>query len=1255
MPSTNTEAILGQQVRIGTLTSVAQEIVADAEGGTPGYICFTTAYMLVEARRDSSISSAYAAAAMILPDGVPVAWCLHALGHPQAECISGPRLTPLLLQEAARRDVSVGFYGGRPETLSQMIENLRRDLPTLKIDYVYSPPFRALSPTERQTDRDEIMARGVQLLFVGLGSPKQDLWMQENTSDLPLVSLGVGAAFEFLSGEKYLPPLWIQRLGLTWLIRLCQEPRRLLRRNLYSPIFVLLFLKQCLWQHRSFARAIWKWLLYSPESVTAQPEHDTPISLSSDPHRDARSGSVLVVGPGVRGRGGIATVIQRHAETETWSRRRLRWLSTFDDRSTLHKLGAALAAYLAAPVLLVRAEMVHVHLAAQTSVLRKLPIVAMARLLARPVIVHIHAPSEESFFSSTPRWARRFLFKSAARVVVLSQSWASIVHAHEPSSHIVVMANPVRDFDAAPRHSGAPQVVFFAGKLDARKGYADLLTAAAEVLRQSPEVTFRFAGHGEVPQARAIAAELGIAAHVEFLGWLDTPALDQAYAEAIVFALPSYAEGVPMSVLEAMSHGVPVICTPVGGLPELIDDGINGLFVNPGDTKSLAQRLVQLLHDPAQAAAIGAAGRVTVRQTCSLAQPLRRTRVPVRRCSVRVRLLPRRPSACRNFPHPLSDRNWRNQVTAQLRLAAHAVLVWSTLSLGIAARGQTTPPKPHRQDRGDFRLTGLHSPAVVSGSIFVEAPDLPPGSAVRYLLDDQACSAATDPPYAIAPFGGLSLNSLPPGIHHLRAEATLSNGTTLRSDDLILDVVPSINHRFSSALTPYANQPSAQSRDLRSILRDTSTPGVTLPAAEARVRRKVLAMYLNWGIDPSLDGGNDQSDVLRALHPTAWAASAGGLGREPLSLQFSVDAPFYQAIPKRWPRVLLPAGYLHNVQLNTTEEGDGIGFGESVADARDAEREVQSQWYDNTATRRVFSYRLSPDWPRRLPWQPAGDRHMIFVDPVEKTFVSGYKTSPNANTGGAQALYASSPVKLETLGDQGGSIAAGFAELPAMLQPGEATDRARPIRHALGGSVSRAWAARVYPASAWDTNVKTSGDSCTGKGYTNTGLVPYGGVIQLDPDLDLTALGLTLPRPPHPAGHPNLRLLRRGLRLLRLRHLHRRLRSRTEPLRRAVGLQPPRNRRPERNPQCPRNQQALRGRTVDEEAIEPCTCNNAVRSTSLGPLYWKTLSEPLYRHSDDPSRRSAGPGCGRSRGRAPRTGGPGGRPEYGHPPDPLSP
>jgi hypothetical protein len=226
---------------------------------------------------------------------------------------------------------------------------------------------------------------------------------------------------------------------------------------------------------------------------------------------------------------------------------------------------------------------------------------------------------------------------------------------------------------------------------------------------------------------------------------------------------------------------------------------------------------------------------------------------------------------------------------------------------------------------------------------------------------------------------------------------------------------------------------------------------------------------------------------------------------------FSADAPFYHPIPANWPRVVIPAGYFHHVQLSTPRDGDGIGYGQVTAAATDPQLIVKSQWHANAATHREFGFRMPVSWAKSLPTQAVGDSHMVFMDPVARTFVSSYKTSINPETGAPIALYAGSPTAFNTLGDHGGSTASGFAELPLLIQHGEATNPTEPIAHAIGGPLGRTWAARVYPATAWDSGIKTSTNSCTHNGLTNTGLIPYGGVIQLDPNLDLASLHLSLP------------------------------------------------------------------------------------------------------------------------------------------------
>lgn len=434
-------------------------------------------------------------------------------------------------------------------------------------------------------------------------------------------------------------------------------------------------------------------------------------------------------------------------------------------------------------------------------------------------------------------------------------------------------------------------------------------------------------------------------------------------------------------------------------------------------------------------------------------------------------------------------------------------------SSGDSSSSPTTPSA----SVSSFTLAGLQSPATVSDSIFISASGLPSTASVSYYIDNVLRSTETTAPFWMGGVSGSSpqgfnVDGLSAGEHVLHATATLADGSSVSSNDVTLNVVPSINSQFSGSLTPYANQPSAQQTSPSTLLANVSTSGASLSATELATRQAVMAMYLNWGIDPSIDAANDESNVLADLAPKSWQAPASGVSANSLlSMSFSPDAPYYHAIPTAWPKVQLPSGYIKQLQVNAAQGGDGIGYGETVASASDPQLTVTSEWYSEASTLRTFPFRMKKDWTTSIPSLDAGDKHVLFVDPTTNTFVSTYMTSLNQQTGGPNALYASSPTSFNSLGDSGGSTAAKFAELPVMIQPGEATNPNQPIQHAIGGPVERTWAARVFPATARDAGMMQQTNPCSNSGYTNTGLVPYGGVIQLDPKIDLTKLSLSLP------------------------------------------------------------------------------------------------------------------------------------------------
>jgi N-acetylglucosaminyldiphosphoundecaprenol N-acetyl-beta-D-mannosaminyltransferase len=226
------------------------QILDWAAAGESRYVCVATVNNLIEGVDDPRYNALMEAADLVTPDGMPLVWGLRLLGVPDASRVYGPDLTPLVCEAAARRGIPVGFYGGQDDVLDDLAAALTARYPGLRIAYRWSPPFRPLTAEEEAQVTDELVRSGTRVLFVGLGTPKQERWMADHKG-LPMVMLGVGAAFDFLSGRKRQAPSALQRLGLEWLYRLVHEPRRLWKRYLYrNPRFVALFAAQLLRQRQ---------------------------------------------------------------------------------------------------------------------------------------------------------------------------------------------------------------------------------------------------------------------------------------------------------------------------------------------------------------------------------------------------------------------------------------------------------------------------------------------------------------------------------------------------------------------------------------------------------------------------------------------------------------------------------------------------------------------------------------------------------------------------------------------------------------------------------------------------------------------------------------------------------------------------------------------------------------------------------------------------------------------------------------------
>jgi glycosyltransferase involved in cell wall biosynthesis len=320
-------------------------------------------------------------------------------------------------------------------------------------------------------------------------------------------------------------------------------------------------------------------------------------------------------------RGSIAAVVETYRANGLFKRWPVDYLATHGDVGLIENVKLALGALRRFAVLLARHHrlVLHAHCTSGAGFWRDAIFVGLALAARCPVILQLHGSGFERFHdraNGPARAAIRFLLEHAACVVVASESLRAWTRGIARDAHAVCVPNPV-PASSVQRQADGHQLVLFLGRLEARKGVFDLLDAVAGLRATVPAqfsgLRLVCAGEGDRAAVARYAEQLGIADAVKFTGWVGPSGKRALLEHAAVLALPSYDEALPMSVLEAMSAGVPVVVSPVGGLPEVVVDGVSGHLVAPGDTANLRRALARLLLDRALGERIGAAARETVR------------------------------------------------------------------------------------------------------------------------------------------------------------------------------------------------------------------------------------------------------------------------------------------------------------------------------------------------------------------------------------------------------------------------------------------------------------------------------------------------------------------------------------------------------------------------------------------------------------------------------------------------------------------
>lgn len=270
---------------------------------------------------------------------------------------------------------------------------------------------------------------------------------------------------------------------------------------------------------------------------------------------------------------------------------------------------------------------VHVNMAERLSLVRKSVVVVACRALGIPVVLHLHAAQLHHSFRAFPAPIRglvRWVFSLPASCVVLGKTSAQFVidELRVPRERVEIVINGVPEPKVPRREpagrSGATQRLLFVGNLSDRKGVPELLQALAQPRFAGVPLELTLAGGGDLEHYGAMAESLGLRGRVRFNGWANQDALARLLAETDALVLPSHDEGLPLAILEALAHGVAVVCTPVGEIPHVLTDGVDACFVKPGDPDSIAAGLSRVLTEPVFRERLERNGRALYEQKFSL-------------------------------------------------------------------------------------------------------------------------------------------------------------------------------------------------------------------------------------------------------------------------------------------------------------------------------------------------------------------------------------------------------------------------------------------------------------------------------------------------------------------------------------------------------------------------------------------------------------------------------------------------------------
>jgi len=330
--------------------------------------------------------------------------------------------------------------------------------------------------------------------------------------------------------------------------------------------------------------------------------------------------NILYISLSIHVKGGISSVIKGYLASDLSRQYNMYFVASHVDGPKWIKFIKAIAGLIETlfSLTLKEIDIVHIHGGDTLSFKRKFCYIKIVRLFPSKIIYHHHgAAFMHEYESFSKKWKKRLkkIFEELDLVIVLSNSWRDNIQQIAPKANIAVIPNSINLPRLQEKQISSPLQLTFLGLIGDRKGMFDLLKVVKKLIDNGYQVRLNIGGNGEITRLLKELRKLGIADSVKYCGWIQDKEKDLLLRKTDIFVLPSYAEGMPMSILEAMSYAIPVVTTNVGGIPELVIDGETGYLIDPGDLDALYKKISFLIQNKDIRRDFGNKGRMLIENT----------------------------------------------------------------------------------------------------------------------------------------------------------------------------------------------------------------------------------------------------------------------------------------------------------------------------------------------------------------------------------------------------------------------------------------------------------------------------------------------------------------------------------------------------------------------------------------------------------------------------------------------------------------